>query len=63
MPWVDAVANWSAEVVAAIALCGDWTRAFAAYDVMVDAQIRFAAAAIAASSGAATELDFYGGEA
>lgn len=63
MPWVEAALTYSAEVAAAVLLVGDETRATEAYDAMVYEQNRFTSAHIAASSGAATELDYYREEA
>jgi hypothetical protein len=59
MPYLSAAATYSAELVAAT-LFGDWTQAEAAYAEMALEQSRWLAAAVAASSQADSEADYYG---
>lgn len=59
LPWANAAAEYAVELLSAMFLFGDWDKAQDAYDVMVAEQSRFFAAFAAASSGAATELDYY----
>jgi hypothetical protein len=62
LPWANAAADYCVHVLSAMLLCSDWDKAQDAYDVMVAEQSRFSGAFAAASSGAATELDYYGQE-
>jgi hypothetical protein len=58
-PWALAISEYTVELLNATLLGGDWAKAEAAYDRMLTEQIRLQAGFIAASSGAATELDYY----
>ena len=62
LPWANATAEYVVEVLTAMLLFGDWGKAQDAYDAMVAEQVRFFGALAAASSGAATELDYYGAD-
>lgn len=58
---VDLVSDWLTATVSAIVGVGSWEDAQAAYDRAIGPLTQGIGMALAATSGAETELDYYGG--
>ncbi|WP_131811420.1 hypothetical protein [Mycolicibacterium fortuitum] len=58
---VDLVSDWLTATVSAIVGVGSWNDAQAAYDRAIGPLTQGIGMALAATSGAETELDYYGG--
>lgn len=60
MPWMLAAAKYAEEQLTVILIGGDWVKADAAFAEMLTEQVRWTGSAVAASSKADSELDYFG---